>query len=164
MTISERLKTIRKDKGLTLKQFGKMIGITDASVSQMETGKSGLSNQTIHSICREFGVSEEWLRTGKGEMYIHATSNEVDMIAEKYDLSPEVRILIERFIVLRPEIQKGIMDYVLDVANVINGMSTTELTKAEKLAQYKKELDEEEEAAERSLVSQTPDGDTEKMA
>ena len=86
------------------------------------------------------------------------------MIAEKYNLSPEVRILIERFIVLRPEIQKGIMDYVLDVANVINGMYSTELTKAEKLAQYKKELDEAEEAAEKSSVSQTPDGDTEKMA
>lgn len=164
MTENERVRALRKELKLSQEEFGSKIGIQKTAVSKIERGENRLTDKNIRSICRECGVNEDWLRTGKGEMYIHAPSNEVDVIAKKYNLSPEVRILIERFIVLRPEIQKEIIDYVLDVANAINGTNTADLTKAEKLAQYKKELDEEEEAAEKLSASQVPDGDTEKMA
>ena len=35
-----------------------------------ETGIRSPSDAIIVSICREFGVNEEWLRTGKGEMFL----------------------------------------------------------------------------------------------
>lgn len=68
MPVNDRILEIRKREGLTLKQFAEKIGISDSAVSQMEKGKSGISDQTIRSICREFGVNETWLRTGVGEM------------------------------------------------------------------------------------------------
>lgn len=67
MTINDRVRKIRADEGFTLRQFAERIGISDSAVSQIEKGKSGVSDQTIRSICREFGVNETWLRTGFGE-------------------------------------------------------------------------------------------------
>lgn len=68
-TIGERVRSIRKREGLTMEKFGSRIGISNPSVSTIESGKSNPSNQTILAICREFGVSEMWLRTGEGKPY-----------------------------------------------------------------------------------------------
>lgn len=67
--INQRIKEVRKAAGLTLEKFGQRIGITATSCSLLEKGKNNPSNQTILSICREFGVSEMWLRTGEGKPY-----------------------------------------------------------------------------------------------
>lgn len=48
------------------------------SVSKLENGINNPSNQTILSICREFGINEIWLRTGEGEMK-GTTSQEEDI-------------------------------------------------------------------------------------
>ena len=70
-TIGERVRAIRKSNKLTVVAFGARIGITNPSVSNIENGKTNPSDQTIRSICREFGVNELWLRYGEegGEMY-----------------------------------------------------------------------------------------------
>lgn len=65
----ERIKQVRKSLGLTQQEFGSRIGIKKASISTIESGKSNPSAQTLLSICREFGVCEEWLRDGTGEMF-----------------------------------------------------------------------------------------------
>ena len=67
--MNERIKMVRKRKGLTLEKFGSKLGISAAACSAIEVGKNSPSEQTIISICREFNVSEHWLRTGEGEMY-----------------------------------------------------------------------------------------------
>lgn len=68
MTISDRVRQIRLAGGYTMKQFAERVGISDSAVSQIEKGRTGISDQTIRSICREYGVNEIWLRTGVGEM------------------------------------------------------------------------------------------------
>jgi transcriptional regulator with XRE-family HTH domain len=81
--MNERIKQVRKDAGLTLEKFGDKIGITASSCSTMESGKSNPSDQTIRSICREFNVSEVWLRTGQGSMYNQLSSDaEFSLIME----------------------------------------------------------------------------------
>lgn len=69
MSIHERIKQVREDKALTMEAFGAKIGIGKSSVSTIESGKNNPSDQTIRSICREFGISESWLREGSGAMY-----------------------------------------------------------------------------------------------
>lgn len=66
MTQGERVKKVRKAKGMTLENFGEKIGIKKAAVSKIEKGYVNLSEQNFISICREFGVNELWLRTGEG--------------------------------------------------------------------------------------------------
>lgn len=69
-TIGTRIKEIRKGAGLTLEKFGAKIGITAASLSTIENGKSNPSVQTVLMICREFNVNEDWLRDGTGEPFM----------------------------------------------------------------------------------------------
>lgn len=67
--MGNRIRKVRKALGLNLEKFGERIGITASACSTIETEKNNPSNQTITSICREFNVREEWLRTGDGPMY-----------------------------------------------------------------------------------------------
>lgn len=69
MTAGERVKYLRKDVlKLTLERFGERLGVTKQTVSRIENGINNLTDQMILSICREFGINEDWLRTGEGEM------------------------------------------------------------------------------------------------
>lgn len=73
--MNERVKELRKALGLSGEKFGEKIGLKKSVISQMETGKTGTTDQTIRTICREFNVSEEWLRNGNGEMFIETKSD-----------------------------------------------------------------------------------------
>lgn len=70
MTQGERIKEVRKSLGLTLEKFGEKIGVTKVAISNLENGHRNLTEQMTKSICREFNVSDEWLRTGEGEMFL----------------------------------------------------------------------------------------------
>ena len=67
--MNERIKELRRIKNMTLEAFGAKVGVTRAAVSNIENCRSNPSDQLILSICREFGVSEQWLRYGTGEMF-----------------------------------------------------------------------------------------------
>ena len=75
-TIGMRIRQVRKADSLTLTEFGNKIGITAASVSAFELGKTNPSDQTIRSICREFKVNKIWLRSGEGDMFQAMTEDE----------------------------------------------------------------------------------------
>lgn len=64
-----RIKTVRTTIGLTQTEFGAKIGVKGNTVTGYETGIRNPSDAVIFSICREFNVNEEWLRTGQGEMF-----------------------------------------------------------------------------------------------
>lgn len=74
--MNERIKELRKELGLTLEKFGERLGVTKTAISRLESGERGITDQMFKSICREFNVSENWLRTGEGEMYIPQTRNQ----------------------------------------------------------------------------------------
>lgn len=74
--MNTRIKKIRKSAGLTQEEFGKRIGSARNTIANYETGNRNPSNAVIASICREYNINEEWLRTGQGEMK-KATQNEL---------------------------------------------------------------------------------------
>lgn len=67
--MNERIKELRKTLGLSQEAFADKIGIKGSAVSHLESGRRNITNQNINAICREFGVNEEWLRTGSGDMF-----------------------------------------------------------------------------------------------
>ena len=76
--MNTRIKYVRKEIAkMTLVQFGEKIGISAAACSYIESGKSNPSDQTVRSICREFGIREEWLRTGQGDIQVAQAKDEV---------------------------------------------------------------------------------------
>lgn len=66
--MQNRIKELRKSLGLNQTEFAKRLGIAPNTISSYEGGTIVPSNSIIKSICREFHVSETWLRTGAGEM------------------------------------------------------------------------------------------------
>jgi hypothetical protein len=68
--MNERVKELRKTLGFSGEKFGERLGITKHAVSKIENNLVGLSESNIKAICREFNVNEEWLRYGRGEMYL----------------------------------------------------------------------------------------------
>ena len=66
--MNNRMKDARIASGLNQADFGAKIGVTAAAVSRWESGDRNIPDSAIRSICREFGVREEWLRTGAGDM------------------------------------------------------------------------------------------------
>lgn len=75
-----RLKEIRNSLGLTQTEFAKSVHLTPQSISMIESGKRPVTDRLIHNICTEFGVSEEWLRTGEGDMFPPLDESEDDLI------------------------------------------------------------------------------------
>ena len=67
--MNERIKQLRKYLGLNQTDFGSRIGIKQTSIANYESGTRVPLDTVVASICREFGVSEQWLRTGTGEMF-----------------------------------------------------------------------------------------------
>ena len=52
---------------------GETIGVKGNTVTNYETGLRIPTDAVIKSICREFSVNEDWLRTGEGEMFVTKT-------------------------------------------------------------------------------------------
>lgn len=74
--MEQRIKAIRKAQKLTQTEFGRRLGVRGNTVTNYETGLRMPSEAVIRSICREFNVSERWLRTGEGEMVVKRSAGE----------------------------------------------------------------------------------------
>lgn len=68
--MKERIKEVRKKLNLTQQEFADRIGIKRNTIANYETGRNAPVNSVISLICREFSVSEEWLRYGTGDMFM----------------------------------------------------------------------------------------------
>jgi transcriptional regulator with XRE-family HTH domain len=81
MSQGERIRNLRKSLNLTMEKFGERLGVSKASISNIENGNRNLTEQMTKSICREFGVDYIWLTTGDGEMFV----DNDDELFEKID-------------------------------------------------------------------------------
>ena len=87
MTSGERVKTVRKELGLSMEKFGERLGVTKSAISRVENNKSTLTEQMAKSICNEYNVDYFWLTEGIGEMFIKVPSVLIDGVMEKYKLN-----------------------------------------------------------------------------
>lgn len=163
MDIGSRIKKLRKELDLTQVEFAARIGSVQNTVTGYESGRRNPSAPIISLICREFNVREEWLREGTGEMFKPAPSAALDVLAEEYGLSRGDYVLVEKFVNLKPEMRAAIAEYVLEAAAAIqaNGAeaaapvapASDKMSIDEKVELYRRELEREEKAAEKSEVS-----------
>ena len=74
--MEQRIRAIRKAQKLTQAEFGRRVGVKGNTVTNYEIGLRAPSEAVLRSICREFNVSELWLRTGEGEMTVQRSAGE----------------------------------------------------------------------------------------
>lgn len=81
MTINERIRQLRKERlNMSMEQFGKLLGLSKSGVSEIEAGRRNVTEQhiqmlTLKAVNGQF-ISEEWLRTGNGDVFIAQTKQE----------------------------------------------------------------------------------------
>lgn len=88
--MKDRIKAVRKALGLSQAEFGSRVGVKGNTVGNYEIGLRTPSDAIIFSICREFKVSEDWLRTGQGQMFVQMDEDqELDYILGQISASAD---------------------------------------------------------------------------
>jgi transcriptional regulator with XRE-family HTH domain len=68
-TIQDRFIAVRNALGITQREFCKGIYVSQSYYAQIEGGSRPINDRIIALICSQYGVSKEYLLTGKGEMF-----------------------------------------------------------------------------------------------
>ena len=116
--MNARIKELRKNLGLNQTQFGERLGIKQTTVAGYETGAKNPMDTIIKSICREFNVNEEWLRSGNGEMFNPLPEDEevavyVSELLEDKD-NPLYQLIVDIMVTysqLSPQSQEALRDF-----------------------------------------------------
>lgn len=67
--MKDRIRTIRKEAGLTQSQFADALGLGRQAIAFYEGGQREPSGPTINLMCEKYSIRKEWLLTGKGDMH-----------------------------------------------------------------------------------------------
>ena len=59
--MNNRIRELRKQQKLTMKQLGEVVGLAESTISQYETGKREPDNETLLKISEFFGVTVGYL-------------------------------------------------------------------------------------------------------
>lgn len=118
--MNERITELRKTLSLSMEEFGKKLGVTRSSISNIESGRRGLTDQMLLSICREFNVNEEWVRFGSGTMFLPEAKDEIESLVRKYNLNQMEYIFLEHYLNLDDSDRENIFDFVTGVLSDFN--------------------------------------------
>lgn len=108
-TIGDRIIELRKYLSLTQEEFAVRIGCSRSAIGKYEIGRNIPLDSVITAICREFNVSETWLREGKGEMFLQITPDQKlaqafsRMMSGRDDGAADRLALMEMIMGLTPE-------------------------------------------------------------
>lgn len=114
--MNERIRKLRKELDLTQREFGERIGIKGNTIAQYELGRNEPIDAVVSLICREFNVSEAWLRTGEGEMFVQSDNDVFAQLARDHHLEDYELAVIEEFVKLNKSARATVMEYYAKVA------------------------------------------------
>lgn len=115
--MKERLRSLRKQLRLTQAEFGDKINVKANTVGSYEKGDRTITERAISDIVRVYGCSEDWLRTGEGDMFpvpSNSSGEEFAKYAEQLlnsnsAIDEWTKELVVRWCKLTPERQKIII-------------------------------------------------------
>lgn len=121
-TINERIAEVVKASGMTKTAVAEKIQLSQSMVSLICAGKTGVSDRTISGICKEFSVSETWLRTGEGEMRLNLDrEEELTAIFAQIAASDDAKArLVKAFAMLPDEAYPKLEEYIKKIAQELS--------------------------------------------
>lgn len=117
---NDRIKYFRKEVlHFSQEEFGARLGVTKVAISLIENGTRNVTDQMRMSICREYGVREEWLLNGTGPMTAPDPETELDALCNHYGLNDRSRAFIKEFAELPDKERQAVLAYIEKVAAAI---------------------------------------------
>ncbi|MBR4833066.1 MAG: helix-turn-helix transcriptional regulator [Thermoguttaceae bacterium] len=100
----QRIKTVFFELGVSQTSASETLDVAPSYLSRIMNGKQEINDAFVWRFCCKFKVNEDWLRSGKGEIFI-PQSREIDEndVAERYllnkidSLPPDVKKQVLRF-------------------------------------------------------------------
>jgi transcriptional regulator with XRE-family HTH domain len=90
MTVNERIRQLRQTLGMTQTDFSKAIYVSNGYTAEIENGHRVANDRIIRLVCLTFGVNEQWLKTGEGEMFQTSPIEQKERILSLFDkLNPK---------------------------------------------------------------------------
>ena len=86
--MNNRIRVLKKTLILSQKDFAEKLGLKQNAISYMEKKGSTVTEQNIKTICSQFNVNENWLRTGYGEIFFKYDKKQKEFFAIFDNLSP----------------------------------------------------------------------------
>lgn len=93
-----RLRAARKALGLNQTDFAAAFGMSQGGYARVETGANAMSDRVLKSACQAHNISEHWLRTGDGEMFVDNTDALVKRLQEDMGMSGSEIELLQTFL------------------------------------------------------------------
>ena len=119
MEFKDRIKELRKAKGLTQLEFADALKVSRNNIAGYETGRTDPSASAISLICKTFSVSETWLRTGEGSMYTEDREEKQSVAFMRDALSSESKDFRKRFISALAELNSDEWNLVEKIVKII---------------------------------------------
>lgn len=115
METYERIRLLRKDYlKLNQTEFGEKLGVSRTVIKNIELNVLARPDQKMSLyklICSTFGISEDWLLNGTGEMYAKPTTFSLnDFVKSKGGSDLELEIM-KAYFELDPEIRRAVLDH-----------------------------------------------------
>ena len=110
--MNHRIKRLRKNMGLSQKEFGDKLGVSRDVIANVENNRVEPTKLMLNMICREFNVNSLWLEEGKGEMFSGYTDDLIQSVAEEYNLTDFDVALVRAYLGLDKDSRRVIMDFI----------------------------------------------------
>lgn len=123
MTVGEKIKAIRIDKGYTQKKLGELTGIAESTIRRYELGKLNPKKETIERIANGLGVTPfellgaEWFDIQIGAEGLAQLREDVASVRDmREETNGAMQVLLNAFATLNKTGQEKALEYILDLA------------------------------------------------
>ena len=151
--MEERLKKLRKSLKLTQQEFADRIGVKRNTIAQYESGRNAPIDAVITLICRTYGVSDTWLRTGEGDMFVARDRSEAIAQEVSRFMADHPDSFRERLVSLLIRLDEKQWEVLEQYARQLVDAHDREPTIDERVEAYRQELLAEEKGAAASSPS-----------
>lgn len=117
MTNAEKVFAIRKSLGMSRKDFGYKLGVSESVINNIETKGVELKPLMSDLICRVYNVNPIYMKTGEGEMFI-SDNDEVllDEVKQRYKLTDEEVSIVKSYLELDDDNRKALIEITRNLA------------------------------------------------
>jgi transcriptional regulator with XRE-family HTH domain len=84
-TINRRILEVRKELGLTQKEFAERIKVSRGYTGVLEATNREINDRIIELVCVNCGVNEKWLREGTGKMFKEKHNPRLDKVMRNFE-------------------------------------------------------------------------------